>query len=48
MRGEFLHLFRNPFRKYSLLFPSTVLPLEITNAGEVLSFKLGFLINAGR
>ena len=48
MGGEFLHLLRNPFRKYSLLFPSTVLPLEITNAGEVLSFKLGFLINAGR
>lgn len=37
---------RNPFRKYSLLFPlpPTVLPLglEITNAGEVFSFKVYF------
>ena len=44
-------IFTSPSESLSKIFPPisfNFLPFEITNAGEVLSFKLGFLINAGR
>ena len=44
-------IFTSLSESLSKIFPPisfNFLPFEITNAGEVLSFKLGFLINAGR